>query len=546
MPELRNNVADLVRRAAREHPDHPALLAGSRGRTGPADGLTWSALDRRVDAVARALLDRGLRAGDRVALRMGNTLNFPVAYFAILRAGLVVVPVNPAYTARELGHILGDSGVVLMLTAQAIPGPAGSEEGSVDIDVLYALPGDDPGRPRDEAQSAAEFEGGGGGEDLAVLMYTSGTTGRPKGAMLPHRALLANLDQCSALRPAPMSQTDVVLLALPLFHIYGLNAVLGMIARTGATGVLLDRFDVEASLALMAEQQVTNVPGAPPMYAAWLAQADRALLTRAFADVRLATSGAAPLPADVLEAMRGELGVDVYEGYGLTETAPVLTSTLATGRIKAGSIGQAVPGVEVRLLEDGGLDQARLDDAGLGAGDPLAHAEDPDDPFEDSGEDETGEILVRGENVFLGYWPDRSEGPDADGWFRTGDVAYRDSDGDLHLVDRRRDMILVNGFNVYPREIELVLAGHPDIEEAAVLGVENAATGEGVRAIVVMSPGSALTEDEVCRYAAVRLARFKCPTSVEIVDELPHSVTGKISKARLRELGFADIRPEDS
>ncbi len=546
MPDSRDNVAALVRRAAREHPDHPALVAGSHGRTGPADRLTWSALDRRVDAVARGLLDRGLRAGDRVALRMGNTLNFPVAYFAILRAGLVVVPVNPAYTARELRHILGDSGAVLMLTAQAIPQPAGAEEDSVDIDVLYELPGENPGGPHDEVQSATEFEGGGGGEDLAVLMYTSGTTGRPKGAMLPHRALLANLDQCSALRPAPMSQTDVVLLALPLFHIYGLNAVLGMIARTGATGVLLDRFDVDASLALMAEQQVTNVPGAPPMYVAWLARAERALLARAFAEVRLATSGAAPLPADVLETMRGELGVDIYEGYGLTETAPVLTSTLTTGRIKAGSIGQAVPGVEVRLLEDGGLDQARLDDAGLGAGDPLAHSEDPDDPFEDSGEDETGEILVRGDNVFVGYWPDRSDGPAADGWFPTGDVAYRDSDGDLHLVDRRRDMILVNGFNVYPREIELVLAGHPEIEEAAVLGVENAATGEGVRAIVVLSPGSALTEDAVCRYAAVRLARFKCPTSVEIVDELPHSVTGKISKARLRELGFADIRPENS
>ncbi|MDQ3716511.1 MAG: AMP-binding protein [Actinomycetota bacterium] len=531
MPGLRNNVADLVREAAQRDPDHLALVSDATGRLSSAEPerLTWAELDDRVDAVASALAARGLRPGDRVALRMANSLHFPVAYFAILRAGLVVLPVNPDYTARELGHILSDSGARLMITGPELPEPIGLEEHPYpqEMEVLLDLPGHD--RPPE-----SQFEPVGGGEDLAVLMYTSGTTGVPKGAMLPHRALLANLIQCSLLRPAPMAGTDVVLLALPLFHIYGLNAALGMIARTGATGVLMERFDVAASLSLMADQHVTNVPGAPPMYVAWLARADRGHLARAFADVRLATSGAAALPADALEAMRG-LGVAVHEGYGLTETAPVLSSTLTTGRVKAGSIGQAIPNVELRLADEG----PRHD------GDPTTDAKDPDDPFDDPEEEAgaTGEIMVRGDNLFLGYWPDGSGGPDADGWFSTGDVAYRDTDGDLHLVDRSRDLILVSGFNVYPREVELVLAGHPQIEEAAVLGVRNPATGEGVRAVVVLSEGAELTEAQVCQYAATQLARFKCPTSVEIVDQLPRSVTGKISKARLRELGFADIRP---
>lgn len=543
MPDSWKNVADLVRAAALRDPEHPALVAdparrtaaphvagvGLANRAEQADSLTWAALDRRVDSVARGLAGRGLAPGDRIALRMANTLSFPVAYFAILRAGLVVVPVNPAYTARELRHILSDSGARLMVTARELPEPTSLDEHQIDVEVLFDLPGDD-------AEPDTPGESVGGAEDLAVLMYTSGTTGAPKGAMLPHRALLANLDQCSALVPAPMTAADVVLLALPLFHIYGLNAALGMIARTGATGVLTEGFDVDSSLAVMADQHVTNVPGAPPMYVAWLAGGEGDQLRRAFTDVRLATSGAAPLPAEVLEAMRG-LGVDVYEGYGLTETAPVLTSTLATGRVKPGSIGQVIPAVELRLREEGLLDDS----------DRQARTEDRDDPFDDPYEEEeggTGEILVRGDNVFLGYWPDGSGGPDTDGWFPTGDVAYRDTEGDLHLVDRRRDLILVSGFNVYPREVEIVLAGHPQIEEAAVLGVENPATGEGVRAIVVLADGAELSGDEVCQYAATRLARFKCPTSVEVVDELPYSVTGKVSKARLRELGFADIRPE--
>jgi long-chain acyl-CoA synthetase len=358
----------------------------------------------------------------------------------------------------------------------------------------------------DAATSAAAWSGDAGAADgdLAVLLYTSGTTGRPKGAMLTHAAMLANLDQLSGIQPPVVAGDDVVLLVLPLFHVYGLNAGLGMMAHAGATGVLADRFDPVDTLRLIREHNVTNIVGAPPMYVAWSLLPD---LRDAFASVRLAVSGAAPLPADVLTRFVDAAGVQVYEGYGLTETAPVLTTTLCSPAPKPDSIGRPIPGVELRLVDETG-DEA-----------------DEDDP---------GEIVVRGANVFAGYWPDGAGGPDSSGWFHTGDVAYADTEGDLFLVDRVRDLILVSGFNVYPREVEDVIAAHPDVAEVAVIGVPHPYTGEAVRALVVPREGAQLDADSIIDFAATRLARFKCPTSVEIVSELPHSTTGKVAKGKLR------------
>jgi long-chain acyl-CoA synthetase len=322
--------------------------------------------------------------------------------------------------------------------------------------------------------------------------------------MLSHRALLANIDQLSRIDPAVVAPDDVVLLVLPLFHIYGLNAGLGMTAATGATGVLAERFDPVETLTLVREQSVTNIIGAPPMYVAWSMLPD---LRDSLGAVRLAVSGAAPLPADVLSGVVESTGKHIYEGYGLTETAPVLTTTLCSRSPKPGSIGRAIPGVELRLTDDTGDDV------------------DDDDP---------GEIIVRGPNLFSGYWPDGTGGPDANGWFHTGDVAYADADGDLFLVDRIRELILVSGFNVYPREVEDVITSHPDVAEAAVIGVPHPYTGETVRALVVPRAGTQIDPDTVIEHVAGRLARFKCPTSVEIVDELPHSATGKVAKGKLR------------
>jgi long-chain acyl-CoA synthetase len=494
------NLADLVRSAAERAGDKPALVF--RGTT-----TTWAELDARVDAVASGLQRLGLAKGDRVALQLPNTPDFPAVYFGALRAGFVAVPVNTGYTAEELRHLLADSGARVLVTSRAGAATAlevgGAQvvvadvetapDGATALDALLV-----PARPVPAAAA---------GEDLAVVLYTSGTSGRPRGAMLTHRALLANLEQTAAIDPPVVSQDDVVLLVLPLFHVYGLNGGLGAVARHAATGVLAERFDPVETLDLVRREHVTNVVGAPPMYVAWSMLPD---VGDAFASVRLALSGAAPLPPSVLHRVLDVTGHHVFEGYGLTETAPVLTTTLMSEVAKPGSIGRPVPGVELRLVDEAG--------------------EEPEDG-------DPGEIVVRGPNTFSGYWPDGEGGPDADGWFATGDVAYLDDDGDLHLVDRRRELVLVSGFNVYPREVEEVLAQHPDVEEAAVLGIPHPYTGEAVKALVVLREGARLTADDVIAHAARSLARFKCPTAVEFVAELPHSATGKVSKGRLRELG---------
>jgi long-chain acyl-CoA synthetase len=483
------NLADLVRRAAATTPDKPALV--SRSAT-----LTWGEFDATVDRLAAGLMRRGLDVGDRVGILLPNSVEFAVTYFAALRAGLVSMPVNSSYVSAEIDFQLESSGARLVVTDTDL---ADRVEAAPDVVVTGS-------QEWNELSGGESFAGDarGGDEDVAVLLYTSGTTGQPRGAMLSHRALLANLDQLARIDPPVVASDDVVLLVLPLFHVYGLNAGLGMTAFAGATGVLSERFDPVDTLALVRDAHVTNIIGAPPMYVAWSMLPD---LSRSLTSVRLLVSGAAPLPAAVLLQVVETTARPVFEGYGLTETAPVLTTTLCSAKAKPGSIGRPIPGVELRLLDDTG------------------------DEVED---DDPGEIVVRGANLFSGYWPDGDGGPDASGWFRTGDVAYADGDGDLFLVDRIRELILVSGFNVYPREVEDVLATHPDIAEVAVVGVPHPYTGETVRALVVPRDGAQLDTDSVIEHAATRLARFKCPTSVEIVPELPHSATGKVAKGKLR------------
>ena len=494
------NVSDLVRAAAERRPDAVALVEGEGAsrRT-----VTWAVLEAEIAAAASGLGTLGLHAGDRVGLAMGNSIAFAVAYFGVLRAGMVALPLNTGLTQHEMADLLEQSGAKALLSDEtsrhaAEQAVAATHRVLVDAAGLDAVVGAGRAHPVTTAVR--------GGEDLAVLLFTSGTSGRPRGAMLTHRALLANLEQASRLEPAPMVEDDVVLLVLPLFHVYGLNAGLGMLAWTGATGVLAARFDAEETLALVAAEGVTNIPGAPPMFHAWAASPGAA---EALSHVRVMVSGAAPLaPAD-RTAILDASGVVLHEGYGLTETSPALTTTLASAQAKAGSVGRPLPGVEVRLVDElGGV----VDEEG-----------------------DTGEVSVRGANLFSGYWPDGIEGPDEDGWWRTGDVGYLDPDGDLFLVDRRKELVLVSGFNVYPREVEDVVATHPGVREVAVIAVPDEATGEAVKAIVVPEPGSGLTEADVVAWCRERLARFKTPTVVELVDTLPHSVTGKVAKGRLRE-----------
>lgn len=483
------NVADLVRASAQRGPLHVALIdVASGGR------YTWQQVDAAVNAEARRLVEAGVAPGDRVAVRLPTGPAFCVAVFGALRMGAVVVPTGPGQPLRELQQLVADSGTGLLV---------GDGEGTG----LTVLPA-----PTLEVGDQPEFPSIGSGEDIAVLGYTSGTSGVPRGAMLSHRALLANVDQCAALRPAPVTAGDRVLLAVPLFHVYGLGPGLFQVAGAGATAVLLARFDADTALTAAREHRVTTLVGVPPMYQALLAESHERL-GQDLSTVRLFTSGAAPLAARVLNGVRQAVGLPVHEGYGLTETGPVLTSTLVGGVPKAGSVGQPLPGVELRLVDSDGR--------------VLDIAED---------EPGTGLVAVKGANLFSGYWPDGAHGPDAEGWFRTGDVGYLDADGDLHLVDRVGDLIIVNGFNVYPHEVERVVDELDEVVEAAAVGVPDERTGESVKVVIVLREGTGLTEEAVVAHCAARLAKFKVPTAVEFVDALPHSPTGKLARSSLRLL----------
>ncbi len=501
------NLATLLRQHAAATPDRIALRAGE-------DSLTWAEWDAQVDAAARGLHGLALPASNgfpaRVAIALPNGLDFPVALLAVLRAGLVAVPCNPGLTPRELGHVLADSGAQVLVAPQELL--AGVADAVAHP--LTALPLAAGTAPAEDA-----------GDGLALLLYTSGTEGVPKGAMLPHAALLANHRQLAAVEPPLVGAGDTVLLALPLFHAYGLNTGLGSVLCHGAAGVLVADFDPVGSAALIAEHQVSVLVGVPPMFLAWSAVPDIAERLRS---VRLAVCGAAALEPAAAARFTALTGHTVQVGYGLTETAPVLASTVTAPAAKPGSIGRPLPGVELRLVNRAGEDVWR-------GGEPLGAADEDDLDLDvpDSPGTDPGEILARGENLFAGYWPDGRGGPDADGWWPTRDVAYADGDGDLFLVDRLGELILVSGFNVYPAEVEQVLLAHPGVAQAAVLAAPHPMTGQQVRAVVVPVQRGEVTAAELAAHCARNLARFKCPSAIEFADSLPYSVIGKVRKGLL-------------
>lgn len=478
------NFADILRDTAQRHGELPALVDGDRR-------LTWSELDQAVDRTAQGYAAAGLVPGYRVLLLVANSIDFVTSYLGILRAGLVAVPLNTGLTKPEVATVAAHSGARL---AVAGPGLADRIEGVRTV-APGELEGDVPLPPPIDPEA------------LAVLLYTSGTSGDPRAAMLTHRALAANVQNLTELGEDRMGPEDVVLGVLPMFHAFGLNAVLGWAVATGAALVVEQRFDPEQTLGLVGKYGVTRLPLAPPALNALLARSD---LSEALRSVKVVLTGASTLDPALADRFERASGLFVHQGYGLTEASPGVTTTLGEAEPKPGSVGRPLPNVELRIADEQGEDV------------------EGDDP---------GEILIRGGNLFSGYWPDGVDGPDADGWYRTGDVGFLDADGDLFLVDRLRELIIVSGFNVFPSEVEDVLVGAPGIREAAVIGVPSEETGEAVKAFVVPLPDTAVDVEAVRAYADGRLARFKSPVEIDVVDHLPHSVTGKVAKGRLREAG---------
>jgi long-chain acyl-CoA synthetase len=514
------NVSDHLRASADRDPDGVAMVEHRPGRR----AVTWREFDAAADSVARALSGRGLVAGQRVALVMANRIDLPIAYYGILRGGMVAVPINPRSTPREISRMLGDSRARVVLCDEA--GAAQVREALADDQrVAIVVDGTEPvGDETSFDRFLADASGAAPSapadvEALAVILYTSGTSGRPRGAMLTHRALIANTEQIARLQPPAMTPDDICLGLLPMFHIYGLNCVLGQAVRQGATVVLVDGFDADGLLDLIVDERIDNLPLAPPVIAAWAGRDD---LREKLAGVTTILSGASALDPDLAESFRESSGHQIEQGYGLTETSPVISTTHGSPRdardvVKAGSVGRPLPGIELRVVEAGGADAA------------------PGDP---------AEIWVRGDNLFSGYWPDGVDGPAPDGWYPTGDVGFVDADGDLTLVDRLRELVIVSGFNVYPFEVEDVIAEVPGVAQVAVVGLPDEETGEAVVAFVVAAKDSTADEqtllETIDAHCRTRLARFKQPRRTVVVSGLPHSATGKVAKGRLRALARSE------
>jgi long-chain acyl-CoA synthetase len=510
------NLASIVDNSAGLYPGEPAQLFAEGCRT-------HAQLCEAVHCFAGALTSLGVARGDRVAMLLPNVPEFTIVYFGILCAGATVVPINVLAVAGEIAYFLEHSGskalvawegyweaaksaadrshdcghLILLTRGDAVP------EGALDYRRLMA---DATPLPDTTATEAS---------DTAVILYTSGTTGRPKGAELTHFNLFHNAQWCSERSQSVLPDQiffygpgQVGLAALPLYHSFGQTAIQNAMLFNGAAISYLPRFTPDDALEAIARDRVTCFAGVPTMYFALLHHPSAA--ERDLSSLRRCTSGGAPMPVEVMNAFDARFGTLICEGYGLSETSPVATFHTPARPRKPGTVGWAIQGVEVRVVDAA--------DRPLPPGEP-------------------GEVVIRGYNLMKGYFRDPQATAEVmrGGWFHTGDIGVLDDEGYLAIVDRKKDMIIRGGYNVYPREVEEVLYGHPAIREAAVIGIPDAEHGEEVRAVLALKEGATASEAEIVAFCKERMAAYKYPRSVEFRDALPKGPTGKILKRALRE-----------
>jgi long-chain acyl-CoA synthetase len=490
------NLASLLTESAERSPDAPAI------RLGEVE-LSYAELDDRSARLAALLREKGVEQGDRIGVMLPNVPEFPVAYYGVLRAGAIVVPMNVLLKEREIAFYLEDSGTKLLLAwhgfadeARAGAADAGAELVEVEPAAFAAMLGEL--EPSPGVADTAE-------DDIAVLLYTSGTTGKPKGAELTHLNLSRNAE-ISSRTTCQVGAGNIVLGALPLFHSFGQSVGMNASLRVGACLTLVPKFDPGEALATMERDGVTHFYGVPTMFGALLHHPERKRYDTS--TLRNCVTGGASMPVEVLHGFEEAFGAKVLEGYGLSETSPVASSNHPDMERKPGSIGTPIEGVEMRVVDEN------------------------DQPVEQG---EVGEIVIRGHNIMKGYWqrPEATTEAMRGGWFHSGDMARVDEDGYFYIVDRKKDLIIRGGYNVYPREVEEVLYEHPKIREAAVVGVPHDEWGEEIGAAVVLHEGEELSPEEVSAYVKDRIAAYKYPRVVWFLDDLPKGPTGKILKREI-------------
>jgi len=511
------NLGSLLATSARRSPNAVAARTGS-------EELTYAELDVAARSFASELIETGIEPGSKVALMLPNVPEFTIAYFGVLYAGGVVVPLSTLHVADELAFQLGDCEATTFVVhadcASAAFEAFGRTESCRNLYVVdgQSLP-ETPGeaKPFEQAldRSAHADVAQTRPDDTSVILYTSGTTGHPKGAELSHFNLFYNAQYISekafSLWPDEINVLGgghVGLAVLPLYHTFGQTNVQNGMFFNGGTVSYVKRFTPEEAVEIIERHRVTFFAGVPTMYFALLncPEAETADLS----SLKFCVSGGAPMPVDVKREFYDRFGFRIQEGYGLTETSPLASVQAIDETAKAGTIGKPIPGVDMKIVD--------ASDEDLPAG-------------------ERGEVLIRGHNVMKGYFkrPEATDEALRGGWFHSGDIGYVDDEGDFHIVDRSKDMILRGGYNVFPREVEEVLYTHPSIIEAAVIGVPHERLGEDVKAVVALKPGSSTTPDEIAEYCKEHLAAYKYPRTVEIIDELPKGPTGKILKRALKE-----------
>lgn len=523
MSDTTYNLATLLESSAEKYPEREAVVLGDTR-------MTYAQVNGAANMVANLLVSRGIGHGDKVALSCANLPYFTIIYYGILKAGASVVPLNVLLKGREVAYHLGDAEAKAYFCFEGtadLPigkeGHAGFEQADgceqffvVTVDpaatspiegaeTLGAAMKDQPGT----FETVATDE-----DDTAVILYTSGTTGQPKGAELRHRNMRDNALAGADLFGASEDNPDTALCVLPLFHSFGQTVVQNGIFAFGGTVVMLPRFEADAALKTMAKEKVTFFAGVPTMYWGLLGALDDSGVDvkELAANLRVAVAGGSALPVEVHKDFEKRFGVTILEGYGLSETSPVASFSRLGQDVRVGSIGQPIPGVEMKLLQGDSWDEVDSDE-----------------------QDAVGEIAIKGHNIMKGYYnrPDATEESIQDGWFRSGDLGRKDADGWYYIVDRSKDMIIRGGYNVYPREIEEVLLTHPDVSLAAVIGVPHESHGEEIKAVVILNKGASVTEDELLAWGKEQMANYKYPRVYQIVEDLPMTATGKILKREL-------------